>query len=85
MKKFDYRKITSPEALALEKWKTQAELQECARQMRNSARLAVLPADRSLMHSEVGVVRLAAYGITAWKTFQTVRRFLTYFRSGRKR
>ncbi|MBR2192995.1 MAG: hypothetical protein IJ910_06785 [Bacteroidaceae bacterium] len=41
---------------------------------------AVMPQDKSLMHSEVGIVRFAAYCITAYKTLKTTRKALGFLK-----
>ena len=76
----DYTKVTSIESLQLEKYKLRHELNKSAKRFKRSASYVLMPEDRSMLHSEWGWIRFLGYGITAYKTYQSVRKVLGLFR-----
>ena len=75
--------INSVEGLQLEKLRTKGEIERSMDRLRKDAKRTVLPQDTSLMHSPLGVVRYAAYGITAYKTYNAITYLLKLL--GRKK
>ena len=65
-------KIDSIEGLQLEKLRMKGEIERSMTQLREDAQRTVLPKDASLMQSPLRVVRYAAYGITAYKTYNAI-------------
>ena len=78
--KFDYKKIKSQDALELAKYMVLDDIHKSTKRMKLYSQNAIMPQDKSLMHSEVGLVRFAAYCITAYKTLKTTRKALTFFK-----
>ena len=72
----DYRTITNLEDLKREKAQTLHAIGFTSKQMKQQMRHTVLPKDTSLIQSPIGMVRYAAYGITAYKSYNAFTQFL---------
>ena len=77
---FNYKKIKSQDALELAKMMGLNDIHKSTKRMKFYSQNAVMPQDKSLMHSEVGIVRFAAYCITAYKTLKTTRKALGFLK-----
>jgi len=78
-----YRQIATLEELKRRKRLVNEEIVQSASRMRRTLDRAFLPADASLVHSPVGVVRYASYALTAYKTLRSLRRWANFFRGKR--
>lgn len=78
-----YRQIATLEELRRRKRLVHEEIAQSATRMKRTLDRAFLPADGSLVHSPVGVVRYASYAITAYKTVRSLSRWVKFFRGKR--
>ncbi len=69
-----YQNITSPQALKLEKMRVKSEIQRSSTRLTKKTKLAVLPKNQSLMQSDISYIRYAAWMITAYKTYCSIRK-----------
>lgn len=78
-----YRQIATLEELRQQKRLVHERIAQSASSMKRTLDRAFLPADGSLVHSPVGVVRYASYAITAYKTVRSLHRWVKFLRTKR--
>lgn len=81
----DYQSITCIEDLKREKRYTMSDIRRSSKRLRSRVQQTVFPEDTSLMQSPVGVVRYAAYGITAFKSYNAFVNLLRILSDKKKR
>ena len=81
----DYQSITCIEDLKREKRYTMKDIHRSSKRLRSRVQQTVFPEDTSLMQSPVGVVRYAAYGITAFKSYNAFVKLLRLLSAKKKR
>ena len=81
----DYQSITCIEELKREKRHTLSDIHRSSKRLRNRVQETIFPEDTSLMQSPVGVVRYAAYGITAFKSYNAFVKLLRILSAKRKK
>ncbi len=80
----DYQSITCIEDIKREKHRVMADIRQSSHRLRISVQQTVFPEDTSLMQSPIGVVRYAAYGITAFKSYNAFVKLLRIFSARRR-
>lgn len=81
----DYQNITCIEDLKREKRHVMTDIRHSSRRLRNRVQETIFPEDTSLMQSPVGVVRYAAYGITAFKSYNAFVKLLRILSAKKKK
>ncbi|MCR4612855.1 MAG: hypothetical protein K5778_02515 [Bacteroidaceae bacterium] len=81
----DYQSITCIEDLKREKRHTMNDIHRSSKRLRTRVQQTVFPEDTSLMQSPVGVVRYAAYGITAFKSYNAFVKLLRLLSAKKKK
>lgn len=81
----DYQSITCIEDLKREKRHTMSDIHRSSKRLRTRVQQTVFPEDTSLMQSPVGVVRYAAYGITAFKSYNAFVKLLRLLSAKKKK
>ena len=80
MKMLDLKKITSSESLDLQKMILLEEIRKSSKRLKSKAYGTVMPQNRQLMNSDIGIVKYAAWGISIYKAYQSIRHLIKKIR-----